>query len=246
MKNINWQRFRAMIWLILLAWAGISAAASQPDIAKTIVGGQSILIPSPYSFSQATSPRMKKMGELSTIKEDRLLAVFSTTADVFEESNGGMPQMDRWGFVQATRNVEPYQIPLDRFAKYKSDTKAETVAGLPAEDRAEIQKNNERIVNWIKSDMGVRVQVGVPNVGSFLTLDETPTSLTIVTKMIMPVTVAGGKQKSVEVVEGASLMLVKSKVIWLQLYARSNSREDFDWVVMNIVKWTRAVSAANP
>jgi len=94
--------------------------------------------------------------------------------------------------------------------------------------------------------MGVKMQVGAPSVGSFVILNEIPTSLTMVTRMTAPVQVAGGKQKSVEMVERMSLMLVKSKVIWLQLYARSNLREDFDWVVMNIVKWTRAVNSANP
>lgn len=240
-KNI-WQQFRILIWLLSLTWAGFAAATSQPDVAKVIVGGQSILIPAPNSLFLATSPRMIQGAELSTIKEDRLLAVFGTAADVRE---GGF-LMERYGYVQATRNVEPYQIPLDRFAKYKSDTKAEAVAGMPAVDRAEVQKSSERIAKWIESDMGVSVQVGVPNVDSFLILNETPTSLTMVTKMTAPVSVAGEKQKTVEMLAGMSLLLVKSKVIWLQLYARSNSREDFDWVVKNIVKWTRAVNAANP
>jgi hypothetical protein len=213
-----------------------------PDVAKAIVGGQPILIPAPNSLFQATSPRMIQSAELSIIKEDRLLAVFGTATDV----GNGEFLMERYGLVQATRNVEPYQIPLDRFAKYKDDTKAEAVAGMSAVDRAEIQRNINRTTDWIASDMGVKLQVGVPSVGSFVILNETPTSLTMVTKMTAPVQVAGGNQKSVEMVEGMSLMLVKSKVIWLQLYARSNSREDFDWVVMNIVKWTRAVGAANP
>ena len=160
--------------------------------------------------------------------------------------NSRMRVCNAYGLVQATRNVESYQIPLDRFAKYKDDTKAEAVAGMSAVDRAEIQRNINRTTDWIASDMGVKLQVGVPSVGSFVILNETPTSLTMVTKMTAPVQVAGGNQKSVEMVEGMSLVLVKSKAIWLQLYARSNSREDFDWVVMNIIKWTRAVSAANP
>ncbi len=45
---------------------------------------------------------------------------------------------------------------------------------------------------------------------------------------------------------GFSQMLVKSKVVLLELYATSNSRSDFDWLVKNISNWTRAVSLANP
>ena len=38
---------------------------------------------------------------------------------------------------------------------------------------------------------------------------------------------------------------MKSKVIWLFLYAKTESRDDYDWVTKNIVDWTHAVSAAN-
>lgn len=243
-KNI-WQQFGILLKLFLFVWVSFADAASHPEVARVIVGGQPIMIPAPNSFSQATTPRMIRIGELATVKEDRLLVVFGTTSDVKEEAKGGIPPMERYGYVQATLNVEPYQIPLDRFAKYKADTKAETLAGLSAEDRVAVQKNIALLEQWVKSDMNVKLQVDVPRLGSVYVLDETPTSLTIVTKAATLVTVAGGKQHSVEQIAGISQMLVKSKVIWLQLYARSNSREDFDWVAKNIVKWTRAVSAAN-
>lgn len=245
MNKNNWQQFRVLIWLLSLTWGGAAAATSQPDIAKAIVGEQQILIPVPDSFSQATSQKLIQFGELSTIKEDRLLAVFGTISDVREEAKGRGFLLDRYGFAQATRNVEHYQIPLNIFAKYKADTKAQVLAGLTAEERVEIQKNIERTKRWIESSWRVKSQTDVPRLGSTSILDETPTSLTVVTKGMVSVSVAGGKQKSVEMVAGSSQLLVKSKVIWLQLYARSKSQEDFDWVAKNIIKWTRAVTAAN-
>lgn len=243
-KNI-WKQFGILLKLLMLVWVSFANAASPPDVAKVIVGGQQIMIPAPDSLSQATTPRMIRIGELATVKEDRLLVVFGMKSDVKEDSKGGIPRMDRYGYVQATLSVEPYQIPLDRFAKYKADTKAEALAELSAEDRVAVQKNIELLERWVKSDMNAKLQADVPRLGSFYILDETPTSLTMVTKATTLISVAGGMQHSVEQIGGFSQILVKSKVIWLQLYARSNSREDFDWVAKNIVKWTRAVSAAN-
>ena len=239
MKRITWWQVKSLIGLSLFACSSIASAANVD------VGGQAILIPPPESFSQATALRVIQFGELATIKEDQLLAVFSEAATVEQEAKGGIFQMDRYGFAQATRNVESYQIPLDRFAKYKADTKAESIAGLSAEDRAELQKNLISIAKWIQSDMGEEVKIGIPRVGYVAILDETPTTLTMVTTVSAPVRVGVNQQRTVEMVNGIALVLVKSKVIWLQLYARLNSRDDFDWVVKSIVKWTRAVSESN-
>jgi hypothetical protein len=234
-------RIRNFICLSLIACSGAASAA------MVEVGGQRILIPAPESFTQATTPRMLQFGERSTIKEDRLLAVFGETPAVEVEAKGGTFLMDKYGLVQASRNVEPYQIPLDRFAKYKSDTKAQTHEGLSAEDKAEVQRNNDAAAKWIASGMGAGAQlaIGIPHAGTFSILDETPTSLTMITLIEVPVSVGGGKTKTVEMAEGISQVLVKSKVIWLQLYARSPSHADFDWVATTIVRWTRAVGAAN-
>lgn len=120
------RRIRHFVCLSLIACSGIAVAA------KVDVGGQTLSIPAPESFSQATSPRMLRLGELATIKEDRLLAVFGETPAVEVDAKGGLLRIYRYAFVQATRGVEPYQIPLDRFAKYKSDTKAQTLEGLSA------------------------------------------------------------------------------------------------------------------
>ena len=239
MKKIIWWQVKSLIGLSLIACSSIASAANVD------VGGQAILIPPPESFSQATTQRMIQFGELATIKEDRLLAVFSEAATIEQEAKGGIFQMDRYGYVMATRNVEPYQIPLDQFAKYKADTKAESLAGLSVAERIEVQKNTDRIAEWIKSDMGVKLKIGIPRVGAFAILDETPTTLTMATMVSAPVRVGVNQQRTVEMVNGIALVLVKSKVIWLQLYARLNSRDDFDWVAKNIVKWTRAVSASN-
>ncbi len=243
-KNV-WRQFGILLKLLLLAWVSFANAAPPPDVAKVIVGGQQIMVPAPNSFSQATTPRMIRIGELATVKEDRLLVFFGTTTDVKEEAKGGTPRMDRYGYVQATLSLEPYQIPLDRFAKYKAETKAEALAGLSAKDRVVVQKYIELLERWVKSDMNAKLHADVPHLGSIYILDETPTSLTMVTKATTLISVAGGKPHSVEQIGGISQILVKSKVVWLQLYARSNSREDFDWVAKNIVKWTRAVNAAN-
>lgn len=245
MDRSDWRQLSILAWLSLLACAPVLAATSMSEIVTTNVGGQQILIPAPELFTQTTTPRMIQIGELSTIKEDRLLAVFLTTVDAEEEAKGGTFGMDRYGFVQAARNVEPYQIPLDRFGKYKADTKAQVISELSAEERVEVQKNTERSMKWFEHETGANAQIGVPHVGSVAILNETPTSLTMVTKIATPLSLGRQNQKSVEMVIGSSQMLAKSKVIWLQLYARFDSREDFDWVVKNIVNWTRAVNAAN-
>jgi len=146
------------------------------------VGGQRILIPAPESFTQATTPRMLQFGELSTIKEDRLLAVFGETPAVEVEAKGGTFLMDKYGLVQASRNVESYQIPLDRFAKYKSDTKAQTHESLSAKDKADVQKNVDA---GVASGMGAKL-AGIPRLGTVSILDETPTSLTMITLIEVP------------------------------------------------------------
>ncbi|MGO9264055.1 MAG: hypothetical protein ACLQBA_04070 [Candidatus Binataceae bacterium] len=233
------KRIGIFICFSVIICSGVAMAA------KVEVGGRTLSIPAPESFSQATTPRMLRFGELSTIKEDRLLAVFGETRAVEVEAKGGTFLMDKYSLVQATRGVEPYQIPLDRFAKYKSDTKAQTHEGLSAEDEAEVQKNVDSAAKWIASGMGTKLAIGIPRIGTVSILDETPTSLTMITLIEVPVSVGGGKTKTVEMAEGISQVLVKSKVIWLQLYARSPSHADFDWVATTILKWTRAVGAAN-
>jgi hypothetical protein len=246
MNKNNWQQFRILICLSLFAWAAFTNATSQSEVVKVIVGGQQILIPAPDSFFQATSRRIIQIGEFSTIKEDRLVAVFATTSDINEEAKGGKFRMGRYGLVAASRNVEPYQIPLGRFAKYKADTKAQAINGLTPDERADVQKNSERFYKWYEANMGSQLQIDVPRVGAISILDETPTSLTMVTRLSFPMSINGGAKQSVEMIEGISQVLVKSKVIWLQLNAPSKSRDDFDWVAKNIVKCARAVNAANP
>lgn len=173
---------------------------------------------------------------------ERLLAFFGATSDVKEEAKGVLFRVDRYGFAQATRILEPYQTSIDRFSKYKAACKTGTLAGISAKD---MKESIDRFRMWFESNTGVKAQVSEPRLGEFVILDETPTSLTFVNKAVAAVSVGGGEQEAVEMVGGMSIMLVKSKVIWLRLYARSNSREDFG-VAKNIVKWTRAVSAANP
>ncbi|HTD02730.1 hypothetical protein [Undibacterium sp.] len=236
----TWQQIVAIIGLSLITCSEALCAAN------VNVGGQIITIPAPESFSQAITPRMIKFGELSTIPEDRLLAVFGPTSEVEKEARSGIFQSARYGFAQATRNVEPHQIPLDRFAKYKADTKSELLGDMSANDRVEIQKNHDLMAKWIQSGMGTKIQFGEPKLGAILIIDESPTSLTMITKMIMPVSSGKGKPKPVEMVVGMSQMLVKSKVIWIQVYSGSTSRADSDWVTRTIVKWTLAVQAANP
>jgi hypothetical protein len=103
-----------------------------------------------------------------------------------------------------------------------------------------------KISKWFESGMGTKLKISVPQIGGVIMLDETPRSLTVLAKVKSTISTEGEEsKKTVEMIYGASQVLVKSKVIWLQLYARSNSRDDFDWVVKNIVKWTRAVTAAN-
>jgi hypothetical protein len=224
-----------------------AGASNKTAVATTMdVGGQHLSIPAPESFTQATTPRMLRFGELSTIKDDRLLAVFGETPTVEMDAKGGPLRMNRYALVQATRNLEPYQIPLDRFAKYKSDTKAEIFEGMSVADRAEVKGTTDSAAKWIASEMGVKSEIGIPQIGTVYTLNESPVFLTMITTIAAPVSIGDGKTRTVKMAEGLSLMLVKSKVVWLQLYTRLDSRADFDWAAKAIVEWTRAVAAANP
>ncbi len=238
------------VFLILLSvvLSDFSTAVTSPDSVSVVVGGQKLSIPAPKSMLPATAPRMIQVGELATIKEDRLLAVFATSAEIKEESKGGVFQMSRYGYAQATRNVEPYQIPLDRFAKYKEDTKSQMLSGMSAQEKAEFQKNVDRTARWIESNFDLaklNINIGMPRIGTDVIVSESPTLLTIVTKINFSVSSGNRQARPTEMVVGMTQLLVKSKVVWLQLYSVSNSREDFDWVVETIVKWTRAVESAN-
>ncbi len=233
--HIQW---KFVIGLLMAVSSGLSVAT------EVVVGGQRISIPAPESFSQGVTPKVIEAGEAGTIKEDRFLALFGTKAAIDREASGGPLQMERYALVQATRNVEPYEIPLSQFAKYKEQTKAQVTAGMTPEDRAELQNNLARTAKWLAGVRGATAHLGEPELGAMTIISETPTSLTMVVHMSSNQSV-GGKKEPVQMLEGMSLMLVKSKVIWLQLYTHYKSRDDFNWLSMNILRWTTDVSHAN-
>lgn len=179
----------------------------------------------------------------STVPKDRLLAVFASAKDIEAEIRGVQATMDRYGLAQSTRDLEPHQISLTQFSKYKADTRAQ-LSGQFQRDLADVRKNWEGLAQEYQAQGRGKLTMTPEDIGPIGVVDETPFSLTVAGLLSSRVR-SGGRERVHVTAIATSLLLVRGKVIWLQVYSTFRTPKDIQWTKDASLDWIARTMQAN-
>ncbi|MCC6656590.1 MAG: hypothetical protein IT512_00230 [Rhodocyclaceae bacterium] len=230
-----------LIWIVFNSVAAIGAESS----VVVTIGAERLILPPPsdFQFPGALAPRLVRLGEHAMVPEDRLLAIFASPKDIQAEVRGNPARMDRYGLAQTTKELEQHQISLAQFAKYKADVRAE-LSGKIEQDFSDLRKNWAVIAKEYGHRGRKKPDLTLEDISPIGVVKETSVSLTALGLVSTKVRANGGERIHVTAM-ATSLVLVRRKVLWLQVFATFRTPADIRWVRDTSLEWTERTAQAN-
>lgn len=228
-------------WILI---SSVAAIAAESSVTVTI-GAQRLILPPPSGFQYpgALAPRLVRLGEQATVPEDRLLAIFAAPRDIQAEVRGNPATMDRYGLAQSTKELEPHQISLTQFAKYKADVRAQ-LSGQFERDLADVRKNWAAFAKEYETQGRGKLDMTPTDISPIGVVKETPVALTVAGLLSAKVRTDRGERVHMTAM-ATSLLLVKQKVLWLQVYSTFRTPKDLQWVKDASLDWIDRTAQAN-
>jgi hypothetical protein len=229
---------------VALACATAGAQAPAPSISIS-VGGTPIALPIPRGFAEvpASLPELVRLGEQITPPGNRLLAHLVAPEDMKVLARQGSARFDRYFLVQTSRQVEGRAISQQEFAEVRALMKTQQaelfrkLGPKTAEFSRDIEKNLSRESGRaLKLNLGDIVPLGVyADAASFITFGA----------MVRVRVQEGAEVDERTVVNVSSIILARSKLLFLYIYARFRDGRDVEWARKTALSWTSEVLARN-
>jgi hypothetical protein len=227
---------------IILAMSSWSVCFSQ--ITPVRLGGTTISLPSPIGFHEISSlsPEYRRLAELNTYKNNRLLAVYFSEDDVGRIMKNEDAKMSRYMLVQTMESAVKKKISQSQFIDFAEGMKSDQYK-LWDQYKNKIQpwleNTSENISNeydFIDYEMkiGEPVPLGVYH--------DTPEAFSFALLTKYSGSEEGNAFKSV-VIGGSTIMLIKKKMLFVYVYANFNDQDDIDWVRSVSKSWIKSIQS---
>lgn len=231
----------SMFSLLFLLYLGGTLEA-----AEVAVGTGSIMIPAPPGFADITTiaPETVAMFQDRNPTNSRILAVFATTADAGRILRGEKVTLKRYLIAQSVRSLEHITMTTSIFADFRK----QMLIGF--DELFEKNKpKRDALLDSAGHTMTKRFgDTGSIRVGQILPLGIDTntahrTSFSILTKYAFNNT--GGKKSEFVSVGTMSMVLLKNRIVYLNVFSTYESDDDLKWARDTSAQWSRASFDAN-
>lgn len=236
---------RFVIALILALSCSVPFAQSaRPKIAVAL-DGTTVFVSLPSGFTQVlpTHPQLAKLSEQLTVPGNRLLAHFISEADMEAFIRREKSTFDRYFIVQTSRNAEVRTLSTADFGQMRSTLRTQQ-ANL-------IKKLEPRLSEFYRQAEHDRTRESGKSttiqIGDFVPLgiyhdSESSIAFGLLSRVRYQ---EGTNNDDRTVVNVASLVMLKGKVLFLYTYAKFMGPNDIEWAKQASLAWTRDVLALN-
>ena len=229
---------------ILLVLTSVSACFSK--ITTVHLGGTSISLQAPRGFHEiaSLSPEYRRLAEINTYKNNRLLAVYFSEEDVGRIMKDEDAKMGRYMLVQTMESAANKKISKSQFIDF---------AGGMKDDQYKLwDQYKSKIVPWLENtsdnisneydfiDYEMKIGEPVP-LGIYY---DTPEAFSFALLTKYSGSKGGNAFKSV-VIGGSTVMLINKKMLFVYVYANFNSQDDIDWVRGISKSWIKSIQSVN-
>ena len=195
------------------------------QITTVRVGGTSISLPAPTGFHEITSlsPEYRRLAEINTYKNNRLLAVYFSEEDVGRIMKDEDAKMGRYMLVQTMESAVNKKISKSQFIDF---------AGGMKDDQYKLwDQYKSKIVPWLENtsdnisneydfiDYEMKIGEPVP-LGIYY---DTPEAFSFALLTKYSGSEGGNAFKSV-VIGGSTVMLINKKMVFVYVYANFNTQ----------------------
>ena len=210
------------------------------------LGGTPIYLPAPVGFHEIStlSPENKRIAELSTYKNNRLLAVYYSEGDVGRIMKNENAELSKYMLVQTMDSAVKRKTSKSQFRDLADGIKDDQYKlWNQYKHKVEpwMEKTSSNIAdayNFINFEMkiGEPVPLGVfydtPEAFSFAMLTKFSTS-------------AEGENFESVIIGGSNIMLINNKMLFVYVYANFHSQDDIDWVRSISKSWLESIQSSN-
>ena len=183
------------------------------------------------------------MAEEATPPTNRLLGQFARRSDLKARSQGKLASFNRYFLAQTLRKIEDRIFSAADFAQLRSATKKQQaeILGKLEPRLADVTRDLEKRRS---ADTGSAVSLKIGDVVP-LGIYQDAESFVSFGAMSRIQYQGGGSADDRTVVNVASIMTVKGKILFLYTYARYTDSKDVEWARHASATWTNDVLAAN-
>ena len=222
--------------LLLMVVVSHEATAGTQSVTVD-VGGQGLYLPAPAGFHEISllSPETRKLAETLTPPSNRLLAVFVSESDLGRIMKGESPELQRYMFMQAYRQLEKSDISGAQFSKLVAQVKQQQYT-LLEKSKDQVDSVIDRASGKISKDYGIslKVNIGEPvPLGVFMEKSDA-VGFAMLAKCHGA---AEGQQVDLLMAGGTSLVRVNGKILYAYVYSRYETQKDLDWVRATSSSW---------
>jgi hypothetical protein len=237
--------FFTLILTFSFASAQASASKKAPDQSRIVtknVGGMNIKLPIPKGFSDMTDQTSLSLEVAKRLAptDDISVAYFLPT-EVVVKSNSG-DKIDRMFAVQVKidKNLEKVESTAGTFAQASYELQTNLAYMDTAEGRDVVQKEEGKINSFLKDQASF--SLGNPEVkGRF---NVTPTSVSYLIESHPGFRILG-KDYKVSTVMTTSLVLVRNRLLKINIYRNFKTQQDQDVLIALTSQWLQQIQEAN-
>ncbi|MCK6606177.1 MAG: hypothetical protein L6Q59_14875 [Ignavibacteriaceae bacterium] len=198
------------------------------------IGGAGIKIPQPNTDLVEVGYENRELLEVCVPTSNRLVCAFLTGSDMSKIEAGQEPDMKTYAFIEVLRSGEYYDCSQSDFSEVLSGF--ETESGIiNATTFGEVQNEIDRRTAALDAE---GIQIGyTKDLGAFYKKNNA-----FAFGFLMSVETSGIKTV---VVCGATIALVKKRLIFIYLYKAYEGNESINWIGNTMEKWTDKILLSN-
>jgi len=229
-------------FLIILALIHCAQIALAIDVD---IGGEVISVPAPAGFTEvkAVSQDTFSMFEDLCPDQSRLLAVFVTQEDAGKLLRGDSVNLSEYMTVQSLKELENMTLAKYQFSELR-DTLRKEYDSFFQQQKSSIDEAVAKSGNALSQRLTTEVEFNVNGIAPLGVDTETASSITVSQLAKYDMSVSGEKVQHT-VAGSATSLLVKGKVLYLNVFKTYEGQEDLDWTRAQSKKWLPAILSAN-
>jgi hypothetical protein len=215
------------------------------DRMAVAIGGTAVVIPVPWGYLEVSEwePRIRTMAEAMTPADHRLLAVFTSAADLEAIARGDSQGLERYMLLQTERETEARAIGAVEF-EARADAVRRRERVLLADVIERLGDGAERLSGTLSSQLAAEVDLEIGETSPLEIFLDTDRQFAIAT--LTTYRVAGeGRAFEYPVLGATSMIRVADRLLLMYVYATYHSGDDFHWVRKLTEIWGRDILEAN-
>lgn len=232
----------ARIPATVLVLCGLASIVRAVDVH---IAGQTIPVPAPTGFSEIgkIAPNTFSMFEAVLPVENRLLAVFVSEENVGRLLRGEAPVLDKYMLVDSPKELEESTLTKAQFAGLRTALRRQYAA--PTQNAPE--RMNEAVVKAGKALSrlsGTQVDLTVEGIAPLGIDSETASSITM-SLLARYKTLAGNEHVQQVTAGTTTTLLVKGKILHLNVYRVYKDENDLAWTRERSQSWVKSILTTN-